>query len=749
MLRLGYGCYRRLVSAAMTEQTSALGVDIAGDKVLAKKFLDRAGIPVPEGIVAHNAEEAATALDRLHGPIVIKPVNGNHGKCVTVGISTAEQAKQAYHRASAGSGSANVIVETYIPGHDYRVLVVDGQVIAAAQLRPAAVTGDGEHSIAELIDLVNTDPRRGHGHSRMLTKMVLDDVTLAHLAATGLNPGSVPAAGQQVTLRENGNLSTGGSSKDVTDEVHEDIAELCRRAAVAAGLDICGIDIRLADISAGLFSAQAVNPESAGQSVAVIELNACPGLRMHLAPAEGKPRDVADAIVDRLYPPGTSSRIPIVAVTGTNGKTTTVRMIAAILRQAGFRTGMSCTDGVYLGDRCVLEADASGPRSAQLVLDDTSVEAAVLETARGGIIRRGLGYDRADVAVITNISSDHLGDDGIEDLDELVRVKALIAEELKTGGSVVLNAADHVTAEIAERAGVRRNAPVIRYFSATSDCGPLERHKRAGGICYDVCDGELIETDAGRQRSIMPVSELPGSFGGRARHLVANALAAIAAGRALGVSAKEIRAALRAFTPVQANPGRGNVYSTVPELTGTGPSPVLLNYGHNAAALHATGELVATSWPGTAVAAITLPGDRRDDLISESAHAVASWFDSVVIYEDDDLRGRVPGEMRERIATALRKARPEIAIRHAHGAADALNAAVSVASGGPVLFIFEKLAVATAALDTIGAVPWPTGEFAAGPIDDQLIEDFANELALGSRGGPVTPLPASSGHRLA
>lgn len=735
MLRLGYGCYRRLASAAMTEQTSALGVDIAGDKVLAKQFLDRAGIPVPAGVVAHSEAAAIEALAQLGGPVVVKPRNGNHGKCVSVGIRTPEQASHAYRRAAAGAGSGAVIVETFVPGSDFRVLVVDGQVIAAAELRPPSVTGDGARPISELIDLVNADPRRGHGHSRVLTKIPVDEVVLAHLAASGLDPSSVPAAGQEVILRRNGNLSTGGSSRDVTDLVHRDVAELCRRAAVAAGLDICGIDIRLADISAPLFAPSLTAPagpqphEPEPQAVAVIEINACPGLRMHLAPADGKPRNVAEAIVDRLYPPGAQSRIPIVTVTGTNGKTTTVRMIAHVLGHAGLRTGMSCTEGVWIGGQCVLEADASGARSAELVLDDTSVEAAVLETARGGIVRRGLGYDKADVAVITNISQDHLGDDCIDDLAELINVKALVAERISRGGSVVLNASDQSTAAIADRAAVRDNAPVIRYFSTVPGCSVLERHKRAGGICYEVCDGQLVESENGRQRVIMDVAELAGAFGGKAGHLVANALAATAACRAAGIAAKDIRAGLASFAPAQANPGRGNLYAVPAHPDSVArPSPVLVDYGHNAAALHAMGELVSSAWEGERVAAITLPGDRRDDLVAESAQAVAAWFSRVVVYEDSDLRGRLPGEMRELIAAAMRRARPDIMVQHADGAQDALRTAVALADGDPVLFVFEKLAEARSALAVLGAAPWPaTSEPVAGQAAE-LIGEITEEL---------------------
>jgi cyanophycin synthetase len=735
MLRLGYGCYRRLVSAAMTEQTSALGVDIAGDKVLAKQILARAGIPVPEGVVAQSEQDAVQALEQLGGPVVIKPRNGNHGKCVTVGIRTPVQAEQAYRRVAAGAGSCAVIVERYIAGSDYRVLVVDGSVTAAAELKPPTVTGDGVRSIGQLIDEVNADPRRGLGHSRVLTKIMIDDVTLAHLAAANLDPESIPAAGQLVSLRKNGNLSTGGTSKDVTDLVHEDVAELCRRSAMAAGLDICGIDIRLPDIGAPLLS-------GARQEAAVIEINACPGLRMHVAPAEGAPRDVAEAIIDRLYPPGAQSRIPIIAVTGTNGKTTTVRMIAHVLRQAGMRTGMSCTDGVWVGDRCVLEIDASGPRSAEMVLDDTSVEAAVFETARGGILRRGLGYDKADVAVITNISQDHLGDDGVDEIDELVSVKALVAEELKRGGSVVLNANDQRTAAIADRQAVRRNAPVIRYFSSTAGSGVIERHKRAGGICYEVTGGRLVETEGGRQRVIMDVAELSGVFGGRASHVVSNALAAAAACRAVGVSVKDIRAALMNFVPARDNPGRGNLYAAAVEENVAEPHPVLVDYGHNAAALLATGELVAATWGGNRVAAVTLPGDRRDDLIVESAEAIATWFGAVVIYEDEDLRGRAPGEMRELIAAALRKARPDIAVKHADSAREALREAVDLAASGAdpqakptgvVLFVYEKLSAAKSALDALGAWPWPTAELDNGSIADRIVDDLAGGHVAGDQ----------------
>ncbi len=702
MLRLGYGCHRRLVCAALTEQTSAVGVDIASDKALAKHLLASAGIPVPDGGIACSAGQAVELLGRLGAPVVIKPVNGNHGAGVTPGVLTPAQAEAAY--AAASAAGPEVIVEAFVPGTDYRVLVIDGRVAAAAELRPASVTGDGTSSIRQLAGLANADPRRGDGHSRELTRIVLDEAAVSHLAEHGLQPGSVPAAGQLVTLRKNANLSTGGTSRDVTGRLHEDVAEMCRRAAAAAGLVICGIDIRMADISAPLPGVSAPLP-GCGQPPpaggAVIEVNACPGLRMHLSPAEGTPRDVAGAIIDSLYPPGVPARIPVVAVTGTNGKTTTVRMIGHILRQAGLRTGMATTDGVYLAGRMIYQADASGPRSAEMVLDDPAVEAAVLETARGGILR-GLGYEQADVAVITNITADHLGADGIDDLDELIDVKALVAEEIRDGGTVVLNADDLAVAALAGRPAVARRSPVIRYFSLDPGNPVVLEHRAAGGISCELRDGQLVEVDGGTEQVLAPVAELPGAFGGLAPHVAANALAAVAACRALGVSAKDIRRALATFTPAEANPGRGNLY----RVAGT---PVIVDYGHNVAAIEATGAMISNVWGGQPAAAVTLPGDRRDDLVIETASAIAAWFGRVVIYEDEDKRGRRPGEMTALISSALGRARPGIAWTAADSPAQALDRAISMSGGDAVLFLYEKLAAAKDALAAAGAEPVAAG----------------------------------------
>jgi cyanophycin synthetase len=646
LLQLGHGCRRRLVWAASTEQTSAVGVDIARDMEVTKQLLAAAGIPVPEGIVVHNAEEAADAFDHLGPPVVVKPLSGHHGQHTSV-AHTPEEAISAHGAAGAAGGL--VLVESFIGGRDYRVLIVGGQVAAAAELCPARVAGDGVSQITALVDHANA-----------------------------------------------ANLSTGGTSKDVTECVHPAVARMCARAAAVAGLDVCGIDLRLADIS---------QPPAAGDAPgAVIELNSSPGLRMHLSPTQGRTRDVAGRIVDRLYPPGTSARVPIVSVTGTNGKTTTVRLIAHILRYAGLRVGMTSTDGVCLGGDLVHASDASGPRSAEMVLGDPGVQAAVLETALGGMVRRGLGYDRADVAVVTNISGDHLGTDGIDTLDDLAAVKALVAEQIARGGQLVLNADDRRCAELARRPAVVDRDPVVRYFSLLPLNQVVTDHLNRGGIAYLLEDGWLTEAEGSFRTGLAHVGDVPQSWHGQAGFMVANVLAAVAAARALGVPAGDVRDALVSFGPARDNPGRMDVFRV-------GQVPVVLDCARNPAALSAVGRFVRQHWNRPGVAVLTLPGDRTDALVTESAYAVGCHFDRVVVYEDVDLRGREPGEMTKLISSALAEVRPGIRCEPAADLDEAVTLGLALAGpGDPLLVVYEKLDPVRSVLGGLGAQRPPAGQ---------------------------------------
>ncbi len=685
LLQLGYGANRRLVWAASTDQTSVIGVDIACDKAVTKQLLSAAGIPVPQGIVVHDAAEAVAAYDRLGGTVVVKPVSGSHGRDVFI-VETVEEASAAFAVISGDGGSA--LVEDYVPGIDYRILVIGDQVVAA-ELSPAQVTGDGVLDIAGLVERVNADPRRGVGHDRALTKITLDETVIGYLNQQGLTPASVPEAGQVVKLRHNANLSTGGTSKDVTDDVHPAVARMCARAAATIGLDICGIDLRLRDITRP--------PGTLYESGGIIEINASPGLRMHLEPSEGKKRDVADYIIDKLYPLGMPSRVPIVSVTGTNGKTSTVRLTAHLLRHSGLLVGMTTTEGVYIGHDLVHDSDASGPRSADIVLSDPAVQAAVLETARGGIVRRGLGYDRADVAVVTNISSDHIGTDGIDTIDDLIGVKALVAEEIKDYGHLVLNADDRHSAGVARRPAVRDRQPVISYFSVSPGNPVIAEHLRNGGTAYLLDDGDLVEVTGSARATLASVSDLALSADGQARFMIANVLAAIAAARSLGVSVATIRTALESIEPSRHNPGRLDTFHV-------GEVPVVLDYAHNPAALAAVGQFIHERWDRDGVAVLTLPGDRTDAQVTESAHAVAQAFDRVVIYEDLDLRGREPGEMTKLIKAALAEARPGSYCESAASMNQAVARGLALAAhSDPVLVVYEKLAPVQKLLCDLGA----------------------------------------------
>ncbi len=549
---LGTGRYQQRLRASITGQTSHVAVVFASDKAATKALLDEAGVPVPRGVVVTSAEAAVREAKRLGTAVVTKPLDGNHGRGVSLGLTGADEVRAGFEHAARHS--ARVVVEEQYPGNDHRILVVNGQVAAVAERVPAHVVGDGRQTVQELIDQTNRDPRRGAGHEQVMTRIALDDLTRSLLDRAGLNPGSVPGSGQVVMLRETANLSTGGTAIDRTDEIHPDNAHIARRAAAAIGLDVAGIDFIAPDIS------RSVRETGGG----VVEVNAAPGFRMHLQPSEGQPRAVARPVIEMLFPRGAPSRIPVLAITGTNGKTTTARMIAHVFARQGQRVGLTSTSGVYVDGFLVAAGDATGPRSARKVLQDPGVDVAVLETARGGLLREGLGFDQCDVGVALNVQEDHLGLKGIDTLQDLARVKSVVVNVVRRNGTSVLNADDPLTARMARKSGGRP-----AFFSMLGDrpTPALAAHMAAGGltVVQQTLDGEpwIVVHQEGQARPVVRAADIPATLSGQAEFNVQNALAATAACFAAGLSPEQIGEALSSFTTsFETAPGRLNIFST-------------------------------------------------------------------------------------------------------------------------------------------------------------------------------------------
>lgn len=695
LLRLGWGNRRRMAWAAMTDRTGGVGIDIASDKQVTRELLTDAGVPVVPGGAAATADEAVAWLERLGGPVVVKPRHGRQGEHVAIGLTTPSQVVKAFTAAGG-----DVVVERQLPGRDYRVLVVAGEIVAAAERIAAHVVGDGEHTVGELIDLANADPRRGEGHSRVLTRMRVDDVAAGLLRRQDCTLATVPVAGREVWLRENANLSTGGTSRDVTDRRHPDVTRLCLRVAALVGLDVAGIDLRVPDIGEPIPPAGDPSLVTAG----VIEVNAVPGLRMHLAPVQGKARDAGDAIVAAMFPAGSDGRIPLAAVTGTNGKTSVARLAAYLLEGSGLRVGLTCTDGVSIGGRVVYEGDATGPRSAQMVLGDPGVQAAVVETARGGILRRGLGYDWCDVGVITNITGDHLGQDGLESIEDIAHVKALVAERVKDGGTLVLNADDPYVRSLPERPRVRAEHKRIVWFTEDARQPTVAAHLAKGGMAYVLQDGWLVQAVGARRAPLIRIAELPGTYGGAAPYQAVNALAAIAAARAMGASQDVVLERVAGFDPPAHNPGRGT-------LLRRGDVSLFVDSAHNPAALAAALRTLHKLFgPERCLAVVTLPGDRRDDLIAASAQVLADGVTRAVLHEDAELRGRPAGEVVALVEREMRLRRPLLRSVRADGYRAAVAAALEMAGRGDVILVlYEKMAPMLALLTELGAVPSDPG----------------------------------------
>lgn len=662
VVQLGYGVHTRRIEATIACTTAATGVDIASDKALTKTILAMAGIPVPKGAVARSRTEAWAVAKQLSFPIVLKPVSGNQGRGVVTGVRSLRELREAYMMVAAHGQP--VLVEEEVPGRQYRLLVVGDRVVAAAEREPASVVGDGLHTVAELVAEENRNVLRGEEHERPLTRIPLDPLAVRHLHKQGLSLHSVPRPGRRVTLRDSANLSTGGVATDVTDQVGPALQSLAVRAARAVGLDIAGVDV--------------LAGSPAGEGAVVLEVNASPGIRMHEHPWRGRPRPVGEAIVRHLFPQG-DGRIPIVAVTGTNGKSTTVRLIAHALRRQGRFVGMTTTDGVRLGDEWVVEGDCAGPRSAEVVLFDPRVEAAVLECARGGICRGGLAYDAADVGVFLNLTGDHLGQDGIDSLEDLWHVKSLVVEAVRPEGYAVLNADDPWV--MAARSRVRSR---VILFSQSPSRPVIEDWLAAGGRAVVLREGHIVLLPEGE--TVVAVRDLPFTFGGLADCMVENALAATAAMVALGLSSGTVAESLLSFRGgVEENPGRLNVHRI-------GAVTVLIDYGHNPAALEAVLSVARRLGGRRLVGVVGMPGDRRDEDAIRFGEIAGRGFDHVIVKEDQDLRGRSPGEMAERIVEGvLRGARAAVEVQRDES--KAVTRALEIAQDGDlVVVLYEKLA---------------------------------------------------------
>lgn len=622
LVQFGWGSRQRRIQAAEIDATGAIAETIAQDKELTKKLLDAAGVPVPLGRAVSDPDDAWAAALEVGLPVVIKPKDGNQGKGVTVNVTTREQLDAGFQAASEFRD--DIMVEKYLPGHDYRLLVIGNKLVAAARRDPPHVVGDGKHSVRELVEIVNRDPRRGSGHGTALTKIRFDDIALASLAKQGFNADSVPDKGQRVTLRNNANLSTGGSATDVTDDVHPDVAARAIAAAHMVGLDICGVDL----------VCDSVHKPIEDQHGGIVEVNAAPGLRMHISPSFGKGRAVGEAIMDTLYAPGDDGRIPVVAVTGTNGKTTTVRLIAHLLAASGLRTGMTNTDGVYIQGRRIDSGDCSGPRSARNVLLHPDVDAAVFETARGGMLREGLAFDRCQVGVVTNIGAgDHLGLNYITTLEDLAILKRIIVQNVAPNGTAVLNAADPIVAAMAEN-----TRGDVTYFAQDCSLPLMQKHRAQGRRLVYVDKGDLVAAQ-GKQEERIPLSEVPITRGGVVGFQVENVMASVAAAWAVNIAWDAIRAGLRTFVGESDNaPGRFNVF----DYKG---ATVIADYGHNPDAIAALVNAVESMPAQRRSVVISGAGDRRDQDIREQTVILGKAFDDVLLYEDQCQRGRQEGEV--------------------------------------------------------------------------------------------------------
>ncbi len=666
LVQLGYGVHQQRIQATTTNQTNMISVDIAANKAATKKLLGEMGVPVPKGFRIRDEDELERTIESVGYPVVIKPLDGNHGRGATVGIENLETARAAFHEAQEQSRSKYVIVEKMLDGNDFRALVVNNRLVAVAERTPAHVIGDGKGTIQELIDEVNADPRRGYGHENVLTQIDVDQSTEQILASKNYTLETVLPEGEILHLKTTANLSTGGTAIDRTDEAHPENIFLFERIAKIVGLDISGIDIIAPNISEPL-------RENGG---GIIEINAAPGFRMHLAPSEGIGRNVAEYVIDMLFPPGKPSRIPIFAITGTNGKTTTTRLVAHILRGSGLVVGYTTTDGTYIQNNQIVAGDNTGPISAQLVLKDPSVQVAVLETARGGIIRSGVGYDHCDIAVVTNVAADHLGLKDVNTLEDLARVKSVVPRSVSSKGFAVLNAED----ENVYRMRKMVDGTVV-LFSMDENNENIRRHARRNGISCVYENGFITLLKGQWKVRVEKAINIPLTYGGRAEFMIQNVLAATLSCFVHGVSLEDIRVGLTTFTPSTAQtPGRLN-FVEVRDFT------VLMDFAHNPAGLIGLRNFINKLPYENRTGILSGVGDRRDEDLREMGKLCAETFDKLIVRRGDYLRGRTQEEVFNLLQEGVRESGKDLDFRIIHESKEAIFQTLNEAKKGELVVI--------------------------------------------------------------
>lgn len=637
LCQLGYGSNQKRIQATVTSETSSIGVELACDKEDTKYLLEQAEVQTPRGDIIRRESSVEEACRYVGFPLVVKPVDGNHGRGITVNIQNVEDALVAFRSAKESSKSGAIILEKYIVGEDYRLLVINNILVAAAKRTPANVIGNGSSTIQELIDEVNKDPRRGYGHENVLTQITVNDLTMGLITASGYTLDSVLKKDERLILKDTANLSTGGTAEDVTDIVHPANVFMVERISKIIDLDICGIDIMTTDISKPL-------EETGG---AVLEVNAGPGFRMHLAPTSGLPRNVAAPVIDKLFPLGTNGRIPIVAVTGTNGKTTTTRLIAHMAKMKGLKVGYTTSDGIYIQNRLLMTGDCTGPASAEFVLKDPTVNFAVLESARGGLLRAGLGFHNCDIGIVTNVAADHLGLKGIHTIEQLAKVKGVIPETVSPDGYAILNADDDLVYEM--RRSVNCN---VALFSMDENNPRIKAMQKLGGITAVYENGFITVCRGEWKMRILKAVNVPLTYGGRATFMIQNVLPAVLTAYIQKFTIDEMKVALETFIPSPAQtPGRLNLFQFK-------DFQVLLDYAHNPAGMRALQKFIENIDASVKVGIIAGVGDRREEDTLEIGSIAAEMFDEIIIRQDKNLRGRSDTELINMLDKGIKRIDP-------------------------------------------------------------------------------------------